>query len=76
MKLGHTATGGGAEIRDSPINLHLHFHVTVHGDDPAQRQSVISETIATIKKALGYDQSTAQIALPAQRIPEADVPRR
>jgi hypothetical protein len=26
MKLGHTATGGGASITNSPINVHIHIH--------------------------------------------------
>ena len=25
-KLGHVCTGGGAEIKNSPINIHIHIH--------------------------------------------------
>lgn len=73
--IGNHASGGGAKIVNSPINLTLNFNIRITGrPDPEQESSLVQSIVAAVRQAL-IGERTA-IAFNAQTVLEPSVPRR
>jgi hypothetical protein len=51
---GHVCTGGGATIKDSPINIHIHIH--------ANKATFTQKTIRGLCELFGYRTKTIENA--------------